>query len=67
MRAPMDVSSPDVWRGLAAQARIVAHTLHDPGLRAELFSIASRYEVMAYRAEAIKRGELVATNSNERC
>ena len=61
----MDVNSPDVWRGLAAQARIVAHTLHDVGLRAELFSIASRYEVMAHRAEAMRREEPVATNSNE--
>ena len=61
----MDVNSPDVWRGLAAQARIVAHTLHDVGLRAEMFSIASRYETMAHRAEAIQRQKLVSTNGSE--
>lgn len=61
----MDVNSPDVWRGLAAQARIVAHTLHDAGLRAELFSIASRYETMAHRAEAIQRQNLVAIDRSE--
>ena len=61
----MDVNSPDVWRGLAAQARIVAGSIRDPGLRLELLAIASRYEAMAQRAEALRREEPIATNSNE--
>ena len=61
----MDVNSPDVWRGLAEQARTVASTLHDPGLRAELLAIAARYEIMARHAATLRNRYPSAANTNE--
>ncbi len=46
-----------VWRDLAAEARAVAATLHNPDLRRQMLVIARRYEAFAKRDDMLDRAK----------
>lgn len=45
-------SSPEYWRGRAAEARAIADQLDDPEARAAMIAVAEGYEKIAARYEA---------------
>jgi hypothetical protein len=56
-----DQRKPQHWRWLAAEARILANTVSDPGQKALMLSIADGYLRLAERAELRDARQLINT------